>query len=145
VKNGRVAKITLLGNILPVILKGVSDMAKRFLVVASDLPYVKEWLKKAIDRGVLLLLRDDISAARSLERIQTIVDRDLDVNERKKLQVALAVKRSRLKKSTTDRKVTEITEEARDMLLAVAKNRGVTTSDLIVKLLSKEYSKLRDI
>src|SRR5690554_3203992 len=99
--------------------------------------WAKDWLLKQISNGSFPGLRVEVLRhLDSLDAVRRFLNDHLtEVEDRQRLQKALSARRSRaLQKKNLDpnRKVTtELEYEARDILLAVAKNRGITTSELI--------------
>jgi hypothetical protein len=110
--------------------------------------WAKSWLVRQITDGRFPGLRPEAAATLSgLDEIKRFVDRYVvDIDDRQRLQKALSARRSReeAKKSPKySRKVTtELQREAREILLKVAEQRGITTSDLIRSAFEAEYLKL---
>lgn len=114
-------------------------MPKRFILASSELASFKAWLHRAIGRGVMPLSHSDVEIIRDLRHAQKIIETDLTREEQIRLQRALAVRRARKKKPSGERVATELTPQARKILLAVATQRNLTTSDLIIDVLGDEY------
>jgi len=112
--------------------------------------WVRQWLKHQISTGRLPEL--SYQAADLMETpddARRLIDRYLDPDSRKRLQKALSARRAREAQRAEGYKspavrpvVTELTEKARDMLLAVAAAEGVTTSQLLIDILSDRYWKI---
>lgn len=117
-------------------------MPKRFLIRKPDLNNVKDWLAGQIRKGRLTdMILADVDMIRSVEDAQRIVDRSLEQDARKRLQVALAVRRSRTK--SKPQVVTQLDDDAREILLKVAHSRNLTTSELIRTAFLEDYLKLQ--
>lgn len=114
-------------------------MAKRFTVDRSELGAVKDWLTKQIRGGRIPLRLAAIDHVFDAADAQRLIE-DLDSDARKRLQLALAARRSRAKKKS--QVSTQLDLEARDMLLKVAHARNMTTSELLISLLEEEYLRL---
>jgi hypothetical protein len=113
--------------------------------------WVKSWLNKQIVDGRFYGLRPDAAHLLSgLEEVRSFVDRYVtDIEDRQRLQKALSARRARdtAKKSSqyVGKVTTELEIEARQILLAVAESRGVTTSELIKATFASEHLKLATI
>ena len=110
--------------------------------------WAKDWLLKQISEGRLCGLR--VEALRYLDSIDDVKrflnEHLTDIEDRRRLQKALSARRFRgLKKNLPEksRKVTtELDYEAREILLTLAKKKGLTTSDLIRMTFIAEFEKL---
>ncbi|WP_285259853.1 hypothetical protein [Halopseudomonas bauzanensis] len=116
----------------------------------KEVYWTRQWLLGQIKGGRLSLRYQLIELLDTAEQVQKLVDQQLDAEARTRLQKALSARRARevagparAKTSPTTRMVrTEVTALAREMLLTVAAARGITTSELIAKLLEDEYDKV---
>jgi len=116
-------------------------MAKKFSISSQEVRSVKTWLHRQIETRGVSFSRNAVDGIRSAEDAMRFIDRELDSDERKRLQVALAVRRSR-KKAGQKFVTTQLDEEARDILLKVAHSKNITTSDLIRQVFMQEFLKL---
>lgn len=116
----------------------------------KEVYWTRQWLLGQIKGGRLSLRYQLIELLDTAEQVQQLVDQQLDAESRTRLQKALSARRTReasgparAKTSPTTRMVrTEVTALAREMLHTVAASRGVTTSELITKLLEDEYDRV---
>lgn len=124
------------------------DIAPFKIVSMQEAKWAKEWLLKQISEGSFPGLR--VEVLRHLDNLDAVRrflnDHLSNIDDRQRLQKALSARRARaIKKKNPDQSkkvTTELECEARDILLAVAKSRGVTTSDLIRSAFMAEYDKL---
>ncbi len=111
--------------------------------------WAKNWLRHQIQKGRFPGLRDEaVTLLSGFDAIQSFVDRHVvEQEDRRRLQKVLSARRSRERiKSLPPHKrhvTTELELEAREMLLAVAKSKGVSTSQLIMEKLEADYMKLQ--
>ncbi len=115
-------------------------MPKQFKINQSDLNHVKDWFTDQIRKSRLPMTLSDVDTIHSIDDAQRRIDRDLDPEARKRLQVALAVRRSR--KKAKPQVVTQLDDDAREILLKVALSRNVTTSELIKAVFYDEFLNL---
>ncbi|SES29523.1 MULTISPECIES: hypothetical protein [Halopseudomonas] len=125
-------------------------MKKQFqLRSRKEVHWTRQWLLGQIQGGRLSLRYQLIELLDTAEQVQQLVDQQLDSESRTRLQKALSARRAReaalptRKGAPSTRMVrTEVTALAREMLHTVAASRGVTTSELITKLLEDEYGRV---
>ena len=120
-------------------------MPKKFTITKKEVSRVKKWLFSAKAKGHLYLDERTVMHLDTPQGVQDLFySSDFDDDLRKRLQTALAVYRSREKKKSKNVVKTELDAYARKVLLAVAKERNITTSELIMQTFENEYDALDD-
>lgn len=106
-----------------------------------EMPWIKDWMRAKIIDGSLHLRLEVVAQINTIEEAQRVIQEYVDADMRERLQKALSVRRRRAKTHTRLVVKTELTREARNILLAVAKHKCVTTSDLIEEAFLGYYEK----
>jgi macrodomain Ter protein organizer (MatP/YcbG family) len=110
--------------------------------------WTKAWLLKQIYAGRFPALRVEILRhIESVDDVKQFLGRHLsDIKDRQRLQKALSARRTRAANKSLPnhcKKITtELEYEAREILLAIAKSRGLTTSELIRTTFQNEFDRL---
>lgn len=114
-------------------------MARPFKVRSQkEVNWIKEWFRSQVVGGRLPIRLERLQLVETVPDVQRLIDEELDGEARGRLQKALSYRRTQ---SSEDKSVvkTKLDQRARRILLAVAAERGITTSELIVESFEQEY------
>lgn len=120
-------------------------MAPFKITTNQEARWAKEWLTRQVADGRFPGLRPDaVFLLSGTEQVKGFIERHLrELDDRQRLQKALSARRARAAAKECAphaRKVTtELTTEAREMLLKIAEHRGLTTSQLILSTFEAEF------
>lgn len=116
-----------------------------------EVRWAREWIRHQVNDGRMpYLFLKKIEVTKTADEFNDMFARELSDDQRLRLQKSLSARRARKKvgdakriTSPSVRKVRmEVTENVRNMVLALAAARGVTSSELLYEYLDDDFSRL---